>query len=207
MAERIICTLRHAAIEFGAQEIIAGRMDPPLSQRGLQQIHEMAAANVQLDHDLVIVSPLRRAAATAQRVTGLPLENILTNDLCLERDYGRLEGLLPDEREAIRPATLYVSVGGVNHSLNPPGGETLEQLRERVIAFHASILELDWAKLLVVGHQTFLQQYHGYLRGLDVYHSLVSSVSYLEYTAFQFRDEKLISWKRLYRPERIEQPW
>ena len=207
MAERVICTLRHAAITFGAQEIIAGRLDPPLSRSGRQQIIEMVAVNGPLDYERVISSPLRRAFETAQIVTGLAPEDIMTSELCLERDYGRLQGLLPGERRAVRPTTFYVSVGGVKHSLNPPGGETLEELRARVVAFHGRMLELDWASLLVVGHQTFLQQYHGYLHGLDVYHSLAESVSYLECTEFRLRDRELVAAKRLYRPERVERPW
>lgn len=207
MAERRICTLRHAAIDFGVQRIIAGRKDPPLSGQGREQVREMVAANLSLDFDLVIASPLRRAMETAQGVTGLAADDIVTSELCLERDYGRLEGLSPAERRAVRPETFYVSVGGVDHSLNPPGGETLEQLRDRVERFHASVLALDWANLLVVGHQTFLQQYHGYLRGLDVYHSLASSVTYLECTEFRLKNETLVSCVRIYQPERTEQPW
>ncbi len=95
----------------------------------------------------------------------------------------------------------------MEHSLNPPDGETLEQLRDRVSAFHEFVRGLKGKNLLIVSHGIFLQQYHGYLRGLDVYHSLNSSVAYLELNAFRFRGGALSSEERLYRPQRVEEPW
>ena len=205
--ERVIYTLRHAAIDLGRKHIIAGRLNPSLNDEGRAQIKDMAAAKVPLAYDLVISSPQRRALETAALVTGLPQDQITTSELCMERNYGLLEGVAPEEIGRIEPATHYVSVGGVEHSLNPPGGETLEQLRERVVAFHEFVDGTGAKRPLVVSHGTFLQQYHGYLQGLDVYHSLQTGVSYLEVNAFEFRGQALFAHSRLYRPEFIEQPW
>jgi broad specificity phosphatase PhoE len=206
-SDRVIYTLRHAAIDFGKQHIIAGRMDQPINPEGVEQIRQMAAAGVSLEYDLVISSPLRRALETATQFTGLAADEMITSYLCMERNYGRLEGVKPMELGKIKPTTYYVSVGNVEHSLNPPDGETLEQLRDRVIAFHELVLGLKGKNLLIVSHGTFLQQYHGYLRGLDVYHSLNSSVAYLELNVFRFRGETLNSEEQLYLPDRIDEPW
>lgn len=205
--DQVIYTLRHAAFEFGRQHIIAGRLDPPLNRQGLQQIEEMVAARVPLEYDLVISSPQQRALETAKRVTGLAETELVTSYLCMERNYGRLEGVPRDQLDRIRPATYYVSAGNVNHSLNPPEGETLEQLRERVVTFHDFVQGLARKNLLIVGHGTFLQQYHGYLRGQDVYNALETSVACLELNAFGLRDSRLVSDQCLYRPEMIEEPW
>jgi broad specificity phosphatase PhoE len=205
--EQTVYTLRHAAIDFGRQHIIAGRLDPPVNAEGIEQIRKMASAGIPLDFHHVISSPQQRAFETARRVTGLAAHEIITSYLCMERNYGKLEGVKPAELGQIQPTTYYVSVGNVEHSLNPPDGETLEQLRDRVIAFHELVLGLKGKDLLIVSHGAFLQQYHGYLRGQDVYHSLNSSVAYLELNAFRFRGDALSSEERLYRPERIEEPW
>jgi len=206
-AEQVIYTLRHAAIDFGKQHIIAGRLDPPINAEGVEQIRTMAAAGISLDFDHVISSPQQRALETARRVTGLAADQMITSYLCMERNYGKLEGVKPADLAAIRPATFYVTVGNVDHSLNPPGGETLEQLRDRVVAFHELARSIEGRNVLVVSHGTFLQQYHGYLRGLDVYHSLSSSVAYLELNRFGFRGDVLASQERVYCPELPEQPW
>ena len=147
--EQTIYTLRHAAIDFGRQRIIAGRLNPPINAEGVE----------------------------------------------------------PSQLETIEPATYYVRVGDVEHSLNPPGGETLEQLRDRAIAFHELVRSIEVKDLLIVSHGTFLQQYHGYLRGFDVYHSLNSSVSYLQLNKFSFEGEVLTSDERVYRAARVENPW
>jgi len=206
-AEQVIYTLRHAAIDFGRQHIIAGRLDPPINPEGVEQIRKMAAAGIPLNFDLVISSPQQRALETARRVTGLAADEVVTSYLCMERNYGRLEGVKPADLGRIQPATFYVTVGNVQHSLNPPDGETLEQLRERVITFHEFVRNIGARNLLVVGHGTFLQQYHGYLQGLDVYHSLASSVAYLELNRFAFKGDELTSQERVYRPELLEKPW
>jgi len=205
--EQIIYTLRHAAIDFGRQHIIAGRLDPPINPEGVEQIRKMTAAGIPLDFDLVISSPQRRALETATRVTGLTADEMITSYLCMERNYGRLEGVKPSDLGTIQPATFYVTVGNVEHSLNPPDGETLEQLRDRVVTFHEFVRSMKGRNLLVVGHGTFLQQYHGYLQGLDVYHSLHRSVAYLELNRFAFKGDVLTSHERVYRPELLEKPW
>ena len=205
--EQIIYTLRHAAIDFGTQHIIAGRMDPPINPEGVEQIRHMAAAGLTLEFDLVISSALQRALQTAMQFTGLPADEMITSYLCVERNYGRLEGVEPARLDSIQPTTYYVSVGNVEHSLNPPDGETIEQLRDRVSTFHEFVRSLRGKNALIVSHGTFLQQYHGYLRSLDAYHSLKSSVSYLELNAFRLRGDALISEELLYRPQRVEEPW
>jgi len=205
--EQTVYTLRHAAIDFGRQHIIAGRLDPPINAEGIEQIRKMASAGVLLDFHHVISSPQQRALETARRVTGLAADEMITSYLCMERNYGKLEGVKPADLASIEPATFYVTVGNVEHSLNPPGGETLEQLRERVIAFHELVRSIGRKSLLVVSHGVFLQQYHGYLRGLDVYHSLNSSVAYLELNKFCFEGDALTSDERVYRPELLEDPW
>ena len=206
-AEQVIYTLRHAAIDFGRQRIIAGRLDPPINPEGVEQIRQMTAAGLSLDYDSVISSPQQRALETASRVTGLAADEMITSYLCVERNYGRLEGVKPADLGTIQPATFYVTVGNVEHSLNPPDGETLEQLRDRVVTFHQFARSLKGSNLLVVSHGTFLQQYHGYLRGLDVYHSLNANVAYLELNRFSFDGDVLASHERVYRPELLESPW
>jgi broad specificity phosphatase PhoE len=167
----------------------------------------MVSAGIPLDFHHVISSPQQRAFETARRVTGLAAHEIITSYLCMERNYGKLEGVKPADLASIQPATFYVTVGNVEHSLNPPGGETLEQLRERVITFHELVRSIERKNLLIVSHGVFLQQYHGYLRGLDVYHSLHSSVAYLELNKFCFEGDVLTSDERVYRPELLEEPW
>ncbi len=93
--DQIIYTLRHAAIDFGKQHIIAGRMDPPINAEGVEQIRHMAAAGLPLEYDLVISSTLQRALQTAMQFTGLTADEMITSYLCMERNYGRLEGVEP----------------------------------------------------------------------------------------------------------------
>ena len=117
--------------------------------------------------------------------------------------FGQLEGVLPDRLGDIQPKTFYVSVGGFDYSLNPPGGETLEELRDRAVAFHEFIETFQGQSILVVSHEAFLQQYHGLLRGLDVYHALTSHVTYLEINEFRLIGNDFVSHELIHKPEII----
>ena len=159
------------------------------------------------EFDVLVTSPLRRARETARQLTGVADENITVTPLCAERNYGLLEGVSPDCLGDIQPKTFYVSVGGIDYSLNPPDGETLEELRDRAAAFHEFIETLHGQCVLVVSHEAFLQQYHGLLRGLDVYHALTSHVTYLEINEFRLSGSKLVSHELTHKPEIIYENW
>jgi broad specificity phosphatase PhoE len=48
----------------------------------------------------------------------------------------------------------YVRIGHVDYSLNPPGGETFEQLHERARRFLERTLELHGGKMILLfGHE------------------------------------------------------
>ena len=205
--QMVVRTVRHAPIEFSKQKIIAGRLDPPLNNEGEEMISALKTSMPVPEFDTLITSPLRRSHYTARQLTGIAGEDIIITPLCAERNYGQLEGVPPDRIGEIEPQTFYVSIGGIDYSLNPPDGETLEELRIRAVLFHEFVETFKGQYLLVVSHEAFLQQYHGLLRGLDVYHALTFHVTYLEINEFRFTGNKLVSSELIYRPETSYENW
>ena len=203
----VVRTIRHAPIEFSKQQIIAGQLDPPLSREGVEMIGALKAKVAVPDFDIIVSSHLRRARDTAGLFADITAEDMTVSPLCAERNYGQLQGVPPHRLGEIEPKTFYVSVGGIQHSLNPPNGETLEELRERATLFHEFIETFQGKQVLVVSHEAFLQQYHGLLRGLDVYHALASQLSYLEINEFRFTGSRLLSHEQIYKPEVIYENW
>jgi broad specificity phosphatase PhoE len=194
---KTILTLRHSATDAAKRHVILGRIDQGLNDEGEQLINDLLRQHGPISSDHTLSSPLRRAMRTACAVTGSDSKDIMANPLCIERDYGRLQGIEPGQIPNVSPKTYYVSVNGIRHSLNPPGGETLEDVRRRADVFLRFLLDLT-GTVLVVSHQCFLTQLHGAIRGEDVYNALSYDVGILDLDRFEIHDGKLLNHELLY---------
>jgi broad specificity phosphatase PhoE len=186
-----IHTIRHAETEYNRQNRYAGTIDIPLSERGVADTLEAAKKLAGYKFDVVISSTLRRAIRTAELLVpnGIP---VTKTDLCRERSYGMYQGLTADEVRDFQPPVLYIEVGGDVHSVNPPGAEPFEDLRERAKKFHRYLAKNFWgSSIFVVSHGVFLQQYHGVLNGLNCIESLAVHKRNLELTTFEFKGRRL----------------
>ncbi|GGJ90338.1 histidine phosphatase family protein [Pseudomonas matsuisoli] len=120
--------LRHGMTE-GAQGF-RGRLDVPLSEEGLMQMKDAAAA---LDgYDCVVTSPLQRCARFAgewARQNGLPLE--IEADL-RELDFGQWEGRTAAELMVDQAADLG-RFWDDPYGFTPPDGEPVAHFDRRII--------------------------------------------------------------------------
>jgi broad specificity phosphatase PhoE len=128
---------------------------------------------------------MRRAIETATIMTGCPAADVVLDEECVERDYGALQGLPPDEVRRYADRVQYIEVGGIWHSLNPPGGESFEQVRRRAESFLVRVRARPERTAIVFSHQTFLQQLHGLLDGLGVIDSLALDIRTLQVDRFE----------------------
>jgi len=64
--QMVVRTIRHAPINFGKQQIIAGRLDPPLNAEGEDMISALRTSVPVSDFEILVTSPLRRARDTAR---------------------------------------------------------------------------------------------------------------------------------------------
>jgi broad specificity phosphatase PhoE len=108
-------------------------MDTPLSAEGLLQAE--AAARELKEHAFAAVyaSPLQRARDTAAAIAAPHGLEVETDPAFKELGFGQWEGLTPDEARAGFPA-VYDGWAKTPHLLSPPGGESLAEARERVLA-------------------------------------------------------------------------
>ena len=125
--------LRHGETAWNRERRYQGWTDSPLSAEGLVQAE--AAARELKEHAFAAVyaSPLQRARDTAVAIAaphGLAVE---TDPAFIELGFGQWEGLTLDEARAGFPA-LYDGWAKTPHLVSPPGGESLVQARERVLA-------------------------------------------------------------------------
>jgi broad specificity phosphatase PhoE len=119
----MLILVRHGESTGNADGLLLGRMDVPLTERGLAQARTLGPSVAGATR--VISSPLARARDTAEALgTGLPVE---IDDRWIEVDYGEFDGRplgsVPDE-----VWTRWRS----DPDYRPPGGETLCEAGSRV---------------------------------------------------------------------------
>jgi 2,3-bisphosphoglycerate-dependent phosphoglycerate mutase len=187
-----IHSVRHASTTFGEEQRYAGTIDVPLSARGVREAKAAAAGLRGTKFDVVITSMKTRAIDTARLLVGDSVPMVRCS-FCNERNYGAMEGHTILDVKRFKPSIMFVKVGNDTHSVDPPGGEPFEDVRERAKKFRRFILKHHrGARILVVSHGVFLQQFHGLVRGKSCIESLADWVSNLEMTAFTLSGSRLV---------------
>lgn len=128
----IIYAVRHGETPWNVEGRYQGQLDPPLTRRGQEQAEATARALAPLGIEAIYSSDLRRAMQTAKalaRLTGLPIH---LEPRLREIHQGEWQGVLVDEIRRRWPEEFEGWQRDPWHH-HPPGGETLQALRERVL--------------------------------------------------------------------------
>lgn len=124
--------VRHGEAQGNRELRYLGTTDAPLTPRGEDQARQLAQAVQPFRPVAIYSSPLRRARATAAEVsTLLNLEVVVSDDL-REQDFGAWENLSHAEVQARDPERL--AAWDASADVAPPDGESLADLRERIVA-------------------------------------------------------------------------
>jgi len=145
--------LRHGQTPMSVQKRYAGRSDVPLTQIGVQQAAAAAKRLASAGLDVIVTSPLRRAAATAAEVAAVTGVRVVTDEGFRETDFGAWEGLTFAEVRERWPAEL--STWLADPDAAPPGGESFAAVSTRVTeALHRLLAGRDGQRILIVSHVT-----------------------------------------------------
>lgn len=145
-----ITLLRHAESAGNADGYFQGQLDYPLTGYGKQQANHLAKYWVTHNphFDLVISSPLLRARNTAEIICAelnIPLE---IEDLWMERNAGKLQGLNRIEAQQLLPQPTFINpylpFGG--------NGESQWELYLRAGGALNKLLQLPPSRYLIVSH-------------------------------------------------------
>jgi uncharacterized phosphatase len=96
-----IYLIRHGETDWNLQGRFQGREDIPLNENGRLQAQRCGQV-LQGEHfEAIITSPLSRAKKTAEIIAGnIGVENIIVEPKITERDFSKVSGMTPKEREA-----------------------------------------------------------------------------------------------------------
>src|ERR1043166_6126827 len=161
---------RHGQNKDNAEGILNGHRDEPLTEKGVEQAHEVAdkikATGIHFDH--VYSSPLQRAYHTAEIICntlGIAKPEILPD--LIERDFGIMTGQQQSRIKELCSPDI-VETDPITYFLGPEGAETFPQLIERankvlseVRARHAD------GNILLVTHGDFGKMIYAAYYNLD----------------------------------------
>jgi probable phosphoglycerate mutase len=143
--------VRHGETHWNREQRIQGQRNSELSPAGIQQANAAAARLACEGADGLVASDLGRTLQTAAPIaaaTGLAIE---TRVGLRERAFGVFEGRTLEEI-ALEFPSEYARWRARDPDYAMPGGESLEQLRERVKGTLEAIAARGHRKVLVVTH-------------------------------------------------------
>jgi 2,3-bisphosphoglycerate-dependent phosphoglycerate mutase len=163
-----ITAIRHGETAWNVDTRIQGQLDIGLNAKGRWQAQRVGAALATDDIDVVYSSDLWRAYDTALSVAqphGLP---VVTDEALRERGFGEFQGKTYAEIEAALPeqALLWRKRAP---DFAPPGGESLLQLRERVVQCVQALAQAHVGKhIVIVSHGGVMDVLYRAATGLDI---------------------------------------
>jgi uncharacterized phosphatase len=139
---------RHGQTDWNINFLLQGVTDIPMNETGLAQVRLAAKAMEASDWDVVLTSPLSRAKETAAIIAAhMGFEQVIENELLIERSFGVAEGLSHEQWRA-----KYANLDEI------PGGESRTQLAARsqqLLDLVAS--EFKGKRVLAVSHGALIR--------------------------------------------------
>lgn len=116
MTNTHIGLFRHGQTDWNVNFLLQGVTDIPMNTTGISQVKAAARAINKDDWDIILTSPLGRARETAEIIgEELGFQNVLEQELLIERSFGEAEGLAYEQWKS-RYSNLDVIPGGESKS-------------------------------------------------------------------------------------------
>ncbi len=162
--------VRHGQTAWNREEVFRGRADIPLNEVGRKEAlltgQYLRGARV----DSVYSSPLSRAVETAEAIARYQGKEVLISDDLIDIDFGRWQGA-SHEVVKDRYEGQYRQWIDTPHLVRFPGGESLEDVRERALrVIHEVKTEHTDETLVMVSHRVVNKTMLCGLLGLDNSH-------------------------------------
>ena len=144
--------VRHAESEANVQDVLAGQLDYPLSEKGRQDAWQVAIEFHRMSPvQYIFSSPLERALQTAEMFAALAGVAIQQNRCLLEQNLGRFSGMTYAD---VSKEDGYEHDRGKRwHWIPEGGGESYMMLAQRLRPFFSGLRHLpDNADVLIVTH-------------------------------------------------------
>lgn len=158
--------VRHGETDWNRSQRFQGQSDVPLNATGRAQAEAIARRLAGKQIDALYASDLSRAWDTAAAIAAVHNLEVRAEPNLREGHFGEWEGATYAEIQARDPEAVNAWHDDIS-SFAPPGGETLDQLAERVKKAYDKIAPQHTDQtVLLVAHGGSLQMLIAYLLGL-----------------------------------------
>ena len=148
-----IILARHGETDWNSEKIFRGRADIPLNGTGLRQAELLGEYLSREKIDIVYSSPLQRAAKTAAAIAAPHDLEVKIVENLNDIDCGDWQGLTVAEVDVKFPG-LYQDWLDTPEQVRLPGGETLVDVRCRVIPFiEDAVVRCGEGRVVMVSHR------------------------------------------------------
>lgn len=183
---------RHGESVGNVAGFYQGRMDTPLSRRGVLQAERLSLRLRAWPIEAIYSSPLKRALETVRPLAAEKGMEIRVREELIEIDHGEWTGLTVNEVGEHFGELLRLWRTSPE-KVKMPGGETLEDVRERGERALREILELHAGSdefILICSHDAVLRTMIGAAMGLDLSRIWNFRLDNASLTIFDFRGGK-----------------
>jgi broad specificity phosphatase PhoE len=126
--------VRHGTTTLNVENRYRGRLDVDLDEQGWEDARVAAAELAGAGLAAIYTSPLKRARDTAQTVADAGgVARVIDAHGLINLDYGQWDALTPAEAAAL-DAPAYVAYQAFDDGATCPGGESLEDAANRMVA-------------------------------------------------------------------------
>lgn len=168
-ATRIIL-VRHGQTAWNREERFRGRSDIPLDETGIKQAEATAVRLASSGACAVLSSPLKRTVMTAQPIAAALGLSVEPWDDLIDIDYGKWQGLSTAEARTNDPL-LYQRWLEAPHLAAFPGGEGLQNVRDRIVRVIATVLARYADRtIILVSHVVVCRVFICTVLGLELSH-------------------------------------
>jgi broad specificity phosphatase PhoE len=165
-----IYLVRHGQTAWNKEEIFRGRADVPLDETGLKQAELAGEYFKGREIHAIYTSPQSRALQTAQKIA--QFHNLKVQPLLgiIDMSFGKWEGR-PHQEIRENDKEIYRQWVEEPHLVRLPGGESLDDVRVRVMAAMEEVIRNHPGKTLVlVSHRVVCKVLICAILGLDNSH-------------------------------------
>ncbi|MCK4863292.1 MAG: histidine phosphatase family protein [Dehalococcoidales bacterium] len=148
-----IILTRHGETDLNAGEIFRGLADAELNETGLRQAELLGEYLGNEKIDIIYSSPLKRAVKTAETIARRQALDVNTVRNLIDFDYGEWQGL-PLKEIKDKYEELYRDWQDTPEQVRIPGGESLEDVRNRAMPFvEDAVMRCGEGKIVFVSHR------------------------------------------------------
>lgn len=160
---------RHGETMWNVERVFRGRADVNLDEIGIKQAELLGKYLSNWELEAIYSSPVKRALDTANIIARRQKVSVHIAEGLIDFDFGEWQSLPEKEVKRLHPAVLDEWHNNP-HKVKMPGGESLDDVRERAVEVVNDVLSRHQGNVLLVSHRVVIKVLICYLLGLDNSH-------------------------------------